>query len=201
MATLLSICVVFGVHSFVDWTWFVPGNAMLALLCAGWLAGRGPTDEPILSRPPVRIALREPWRVGIAGAAVVVALVAAWTSWQPERAVSRGSDALGTAEAGHFPEARKEISEAEAMNPLSVQLLFQQAAIEQAAGDPGAAERTLREAVRKQPANAQTWLNLAQFELSQNRKPQALAAVGSALYLDPQSSAAASIYIDASREQ
>ena len=48
MATLLSICVVFGVHSFVDWTWFVPGNAVLALLCAGWLAGRGPTDEPIV---------------------------------------------------------------------------------------------------------------------------------------------------------
>ena len=38
----LAICVVFGVHSFVDWTWFVPGNAVLALLCAGWLAGRGP---------------------------------------------------------------------------------------------------------------------------------------------------------------
>ena len=32
MATLLAICVVFGVHSFVDWTWFVPGNAVLALL-------------------------------------------------------------------------------------------------------------------------------------------------------------------------
>jgi hypothetical protein len=60
MATLLAICVVFGVHSFVDWTWFVPGNAVLALLCAGWLVGRGPTDEPIARRTPTRLAVREP---------------------------------------------------------------------------------------------------------------------------------------------
>ena len=56
MATLLSICVVFGVHSFVDWTWFVPGNAVLALLCAGWLAGRGPTDEPIVRLKAPRLS-------------------------------------------------------------------------------------------------------------------------------------------------
>jgi hypothetical protein len=42
LLTMLCIVVVFGVHSFVDWTWYVPGNACVALLCAGWLAGRGP---------------------------------------------------------------------------------------------------------------------------------------------------------------
>jgi hypothetical protein len=42
MLSMLCIVVVFGVHSTVDWTWFVPGNACVALLCAGWLAGRGP---------------------------------------------------------------------------------------------------------------------------------------------------------------
>ena len=103
MATLLAICVVFGVHSFVDWTWFVPGNAVLALLCAGWLAGRGPTDEPIVRLTPPRVAVREPWRIGLAVAAVAVAVVAAWASWQPQRAVAEGSDALATAEAGTSP--------------------------------------------------------------------------------------------------
>jgi tetratricopeptide (TPR) repeat protein len=38
---MLCIVVTFGVHSFVDWTWYVPGDALVALLCAGWLAGRG----------------------------------------------------------------------------------------------------------------------------------------------------------------
>jgi hypothetical protein len=44
--SMLCVVVVFGIHSLVDWTWYVPGNACVALLCAGWLAGRGPLDAP-----------------------------------------------------------------------------------------------------------------------------------------------------------
>jgi hypothetical protein len=201
MATLLAICVVFGVHSFIDWTWFVPGNAILALLCAGWLVGRGPTDEPIARGTAARLAMREPWRIGLAVAAVAVALVAAWTSWQPQRAVAEGSDALGTAEAGHFAQARDQIAQARRINPLSVDLLFQQAAIERADGNSAGARSALQEAVRKQPANPATWLTLAEFELSEGRKPQALSAVGSALYLDPRSQEAISTYLQASGRQ
>jgi hypothetical protein len=201
MATLLAVCVVFGVHSFVDWTWFVPGNAVLALLCAGWLAGRGPTDEPILRRTPPRVAVREPWRIGLAVAALAVAVVSAWASWQPQRAVAEGSDALGTAEAGRFPQARVQIAHAERTNPLSVDLLFQEAAIERADGNTAGARSALQEAVRKQPANPATWLTLAEFELSEGNRPQALSAVGSALYLDPRSQEAISTYLQASGRQ
>ncbi len=42
MLCMLCIVVVFGIHSLADWTWYVPGDACVALLCAGWLAGRGP---------------------------------------------------------------------------------------------------------------------------------------------------------------
>jgi hypothetical protein len=200
MATLLPICVVFGVHSFVDWTWFVPGNAILALLCAGWLAGRGPTDEPILRRTTPRMAVRQPWRIGLAVAGAALALVAAWTSWQPQRAVAEGSDALSAAEAGNYTQARAEIADARSINPLSVDLLFQQAAIENAGDNPEGARAALQEAVRKQPANPAPWEALAEFELSQGRKPQALSAVGSALYLDPRSQTAIATYLEASRE-
>ncbi len=41
MLSMLCLVVVFGAHSLVDWTWYVPGDACVALLCAGWLAGRG----------------------------------------------------------------------------------------------------------------------------------------------------------------
>jgi tetratricopeptide (TPR) repeat protein len=201
MATLLTICVVFGVHSFVDWTWFVPANAILALLCAGWLAGRGPTSEPITRGTPVRLAMRQPWRVGLAAAAVAIAVVAAWTSWQPQRAVADGSDALSMAEAGRFTQARAQIADAEAINPLSVDLLFQEAAVERAAGDTNAARHALQEAVRKEPANPAPWLSLAEFELAEGRKPQALSAIGSALYLDPRSPTAIATYLEASRER
>ena len=51
---MLCIVVVFGVHSLVDWTWYVPGDACVALLCAGWLAGRGPLARPAARRAPAR---------------------------------------------------------------------------------------------------------------------------------------------------
>jgi hypothetical protein len=47
LLTLFAVVVTFGVHSAIDWTWFVPGTALPALACAGWLAGRAgsPGDE------------------------------------------------------------------------------------------------------------------------------------------------------------
>jgi O-Antigen ligase len=42
MLSMLCLVAVFGIHSIADWTWYIPGNACVALLCAGWLAGRGP---------------------------------------------------------------------------------------------------------------------------------------------------------------
>ncbi|HTA36304.1 MAG TPA: O-antigen ligase family protein [Solirubrobacteraceae bacterium] len=44
MLSMLCLVVVFGIHSIADWTWYVPGDACVALLCAGWLAGRGPLE-------------------------------------------------------------------------------------------------------------------------------------------------------------
>jgi O-antigen ligase/polysaccharide polymerase Wzy-like membrane protein len=51
MLAMLCIVIVFGVHSFADWTWYVPGDAFVALLCAGWLAGRGPLPAGRLGAP------------------------------------------------------------------------------------------------------------------------------------------------------
>ena len=58
------VAVVFGVHSTIDWTWFVPGNVVPALLCAGWVASRTPLrerltgEEPVARRRAPAIALR-----------------------------------------------------------------------------------------------------------------------------------------------
>jgi Flp pilus assembly protein TadD len=48
LLTMLCVVVTFGVHSLVDWTWYVPGDACVALLCAGWLAGRGPLAAAVI---------------------------------------------------------------------------------------------------------------------------------------------------------
>ena len=45
MATLVAVAVVFGVHSLVDWTWFVPANALGGMIAAAWVAARPPLRE------------------------------------------------------------------------------------------------------------------------------------------------------------
>jgi hypothetical protein len=49
MAALVAIALVFGVSSFVDWTWFVPANALMGLLAAAW----------VIARPPLRTRLQD----------------------------------------------------------------------------------------------------------------------------------------------
>jgi tetratricopeptide (TPR) repeat protein len=196
LATLAAVVVVFGVHSFVDWTWFVPGTAMVALLCAGWVAGRGPVDEPVRRRRGLATA---PWRLALASAVIVAAVLAAWTSWQPLRSADAGNEALALAEAGRITAARAEVRRAEDRNPLSVEPLFERSAVEQQAGRPEAARAALEAAVRLQPANPATWLALAQFQVAQGDRRRALAALGGALYLDPRSPAVQQTYLEASR--
>lgn len=42
VVALALVAVTFGIQSLVDWTWFVPGIAAMALVAAGFVAGRGP---------------------------------------------------------------------------------------------------------------------------------------------------------------
>ncbi len=73
LLSMVCVVVVFGMHSLIDWTWYVPANAVAALLCAGWLAGRGPL---------------------LPAAAAGEGTVAAATA---EHAAATGSDATGAA--------------------------------------------------------------------------------------------------------
>jgi hypothetical protein len=91
---MITCVVVFTVHSTVDWTWFVPGVTLIALLCAGWVAGRGPHNAVLaLGRPHVAV-LRDRRRGALAGAAVVLALAVAWSQWQPLRSQDSSNSAL-----------------------------------------------------------------------------------------------------------
>ena len=204
MLTLLSVVVVFGVHSLVDWTWFVPANAMLALLCAGWLAGRGPVVSepypavPLLDR--LRAGARVPWRAAAAGGALAIALVAAWTALQPQRAVDAANSALIALDHGNKQQALADANHAHSINPLSVDPLYDRAVMQEVSGDKTGARRTLGQAVRLQPSNPDPWLHLAQFDLDNGRPHDALRSLGAALYLDPNSADAQQAFIQAQRQ-
>jgi tetratricopeptide (TPR) repeat protein len=199
LLTLFASVVVFGVHSFYDWTWFTPATAIVAMLCAGWLAGRGPLDDPQAPRRSLREGLRRPVLVAGAVAAIAVALAASWTAWQPQRSLATGNDALAAIEHGNLAHARRLALDAHGQNPLSVDPYFDLAAIEQASHRTDLARRAFQRAVQLQPSNPTTWLNLAQFELSAGRPRAALADLGPALYLDPHSPDAQATYLQAAR--
>jgi O-antigen ligase len=205
LITLLTVVVIFGAHSFVDWTWFVPGNAVIALVCAGWLAGRGPLyPEPVASGGALlqrmRLGLRSPLRAGLAAAAVLVALIAAWATWQPLRSQNAIDDALAALERKDIPTARADAQAARDRNPLAVEPLFVRSVVEQQAGDAKAARAALESAVKLQPTNPEPWLRLAGYALNVEHDPsQAEAALGPALYLDPRSSTGVALYLQAQR--
>ncbi len=88
LMTLATTAIAFGVHSAVDWTWFVPGTAVAGLLCAAWVAGRGPLDEQPALEPAASARGALSGRLALAGVVVLAGLAAAWTIWQPQRSVT-----------------------------------------------------------------------------------------------------------------
>ena len=54
LIALAIVVVTFGIQSCLDFTFYFPGVAIPVLLCAGWLAGRGPLGRP--GRPADRAA-------------------------------------------------------------------------------------------------------------------------------------------------
>jgi hypothetical protein len=205
LLTMLCVVVAFGAHSFVDWTWYVPGNACVALLFAGWLAGRGPLsriagrgasaeedEDGGPSRAPRASAHRLPslaevgrTRVAVAVAVVAAVLLAAWSQWQPQRSEDARQQALAVL-ATSRPAALAAAQSAVDRDPLSVQALFALSAVQQASGETVLARATLQRAVRLQPSNPEPWLHLGLYEMSSDPRA-ALSDLEAGIYLDPQS--------------
>ncbi len=220
LLTMLCVVVTFGLHSFVDWTWYVPGIACTALLCAGWLAGRGPLREH--GSLQERDALREhgalapgqaarrsfstyraprrtiaiggraldPGAVCTAAVVFLAALLAAWAEWQPQRSQAASNQALALL--ARSPAAALAAAHtAVDRDPLSAEALITLAAVQQAAGERPAAAATYARAVHVQPSNWQTWEALGEYELAAGNPHAALEALRAAVYLNPQAIAPA----------
>ena len=173
---------IFGLHSLVDWTWFVPGQRDGRVLVAGWVAGRGPALQPAL--PPAQGTSRI-LRFVAAGGLMIVALVAAWAMWQPLRSVQAGQSALDALDDGQFADAQRLARTAHDRNPLAVEPLWELAAVLEATNRPKQARAALRDAVKLQPSNPEPWERLATFELREDQPLAAVQAARAAIYLDP----------------
>ncbi|MDO8210031.1 O-antigen ligase family protein [Conexibacter sp. CPCC 206217] len=185
LVTLALTAVAFGLHSAVDWTWFIPGTAVTGLICAGWVAGRGPLAEPPARGRVPRPLKSAPTALAFAGAIVLVGLAGAWTIWQPQRSANLNADAQTLLDAGRLPQAIAKGRDAADANPLSVEPLFTIADAQDQSGRPREALRTLQQAVELQQANPEAWLRLGSEELALNDLRGALSAYAAAVFLDP----------------
>src|SRR5580704_10251990 len=183
LVTLLAVVVTFGVSSLIDWTWFIPGVAVPALVCAGWLAGRGPLGNPVgrgdrrrLSTSPAAAA---------AGLGIVAAtIVAAWFVWQPLHSSDQFSAAISAITRGDTAVALADAQSAAASDPVSVDPLWELSAIYTAVRDPGAARQELVKATTIQPANPESWEQLGEFDLAQHQTIVAVLELQTAQLLD-----------------
>jgi hypothetical protein len=204
LLTMASVIIVYGVHSFVDWSWFIPGVTIPPLLLGGWLAARGPLELPAQApgRLPARMRAggRAAPRATAAIVAAAVAVSAAWAAWQPQRSIDADNAALEAADRGDLAKARDLADAAHDRNPLSIDPYLTRGGIERRASDKPAALAAYRAAVRLQPGNPQAWSSLAEFQLNELRRPRtAKRTLSAALYLDPYSSYDVDLLIQANR--
>ena len=200
LVSLALVAVVFGLHSTIDWTWYVPGNAVPALLCAGWVASRPPLRAR-LGTELAPVAVRPAWVArGISVALIgVAALVAAWATLQPVRSSHAYDAALDRIDQGNLVAAASIAHIAHQRDPLSTQPLFLSGAIAEDQGDLTGARSAYEQAVDLEPATAETWRRLGHFRFDQKDYKGALSAFQAAFYLDPKNPQSMSDVVVASR--
>jgi hypothetical protein len=185
LVTLLATVLIFGIHSTIDWTWFVPGAAIPALLCAGWLAGRGPLEAPIgrlgRSRRLVDAPLRAAGTLGLCA----LALLCAWFVWQPQRSLDARSAAIAALSNGNGGAALTDARTAVTADPVDLEARVMLATVYRATGNLSAARRELVHATSLQPSNPDSWRALASFDASTGRTSAAQSELARAHALDP----------------
>lgn len=164
LLALLAVAITFGVHSLIDWTWFIPGTAVPAMVCAGWLVGRGRLSTPVGRRNPARRLSRSPGAAGVVALVVVIALVASWVIVQPLRSSDSYYAAITAASENHAAAALSDGRAAAVDDPVSIDPLFLLSQIYTALGNHAAARGELVKATSRQPSNPQTWQQLGCYD-------------------------------------
>jgi tetratricopeptide (TPR) repeat protein len=181
MAALAITAVGFGIQSALDWTWYFPGVAVPVLLCAGWLAGRGPLAHPVGWLRPRGTLLDRPGAAAAAAAVMIAALAGAWLQWQPQHSADEVAASLNaSSNAQAFDHARSAV----ASDPLALQPRFVLASLYQSVNDIPAARAQLQHAVQTQPENPFAWAQLGGMDFQVGDPRQAISAMRHVVDLD-----------------
>jgi hypothetical protein len=180
LVALAIVAVAFGIGSSLDFTFYFPGLTIPVLLCAGWLAGRGPLAAPVGRRAQRRVALlTRPGAGAIVTALAAVTLIGCWLMWQPLRSAQALNAAVGGS--GH---AFADAQEAASRDPLSIEPRYLLSVLYQRADNAPAARAQLVKAAQIQPQNPLPWLWLGQLDLESGRPRDAITAMSLVLLYD-----------------
>jgi O-Antigen ligase len=180
LVAMAIVVLTFGIQSCLDYTFYFPGIAIPVLLCAGWLAGRGPLAAPVGRRPEGRVSVvQRPGAGALITVLASVALIGAWLMWQPLRSAQAMTDAENHPDTA-FASARAAASR----DPLSLEPLDMLSALYQGANDNTSARAELVKATQIQPENPQSWLSLGALDLAAGRPQTAITELQHALSLD-----------------
>ena len=181
MVALALIVIGFGIESTLDWTWYFPGVSVPVLLCAGWLAGRGPLAAPV-GRPGSRRSLLDrPGAAALAAGVAVIALAGAWMQWLPQHSADQLNAAL---DANSNTQALADAHAAASSDPLSYEPHFLLAQLYRSINDDAAARAELVRATQIQPQNPATWLQLGTLQLQTGDLRQAIVSMNRVGSLD-----------------
>ena len=198
LVTLALVPLAFAVQSVLDWTWFIPAPAVIALVAAGFVAGRGPLGTDDAQPREARGWRATNARVPAALATIATAILIAWAIWQPEASDRATNEALALADERKFGEAIAKTEDARGLNPLTPDPLLVRAAVETTAGREQDARESLEKAVLSFPGDPQTWYRLAAFQLGTLDAPeQSLETIRAAIYLDPHSRPVTELFLRA----
>jgi hypothetical protein len=185
LLTLVAIVLVFAVNSLIDWTWFIPGTAIPAIVCAGWLAGRGPLSQALGRVERRRRLARSPGAALAATTIAALAILAIWVTVQPLRSSDAYWSAVTAVTAGHTAAALTDARSAAADDPVSVDPLVLLSRIYAGLGDGASARQELAKATSLQPSNPQTWQQLGCYDLGRHRSGAGMSELGRAFALEP----------------
>lgn len=192
MLSMLCLVVVFGIHSIADWTWYVPGNACVALLCAGWLAGRGPLGAAARSSAPAgspRAIERGRDKASSAALGIPVMAAAGPGAWPPGLEQLRAR--LSARELGPVRTFVAVAAIVGALLAAWVQWQPQrsatasQQALTELASNPRGALATAQTAVSRDPLSAQALFTLSAVQQATGKPALARATLQRAVRLQP----------------
>lgn len=191
--SLALVALAFGVHSAVDWTWYMPGVAAFGLVAAGWIFGSG---GRFIGKNPAANELN-PASSSNSGASrkaplltaigiTMIGLATAFSVYQPARAAREIDDGYSRLAAGEATSALQAGRDAHDLDRTSDRALYLIAAAHHNLDQKQQAEAMLIRATVVQPANPETWVRLADYRLNKLSDARgAIEALGPLLYLSP----------------